>query len=48
MTLPLLQTNNLGQVYPDVSSELCNKHVKQLSKLKSLFGEIYDGINLFI
>jgi hypothetical protein len=42
MTLPVLHTHDLGLVYPDVSEELCNKHAKHLSKLKSLFGDIYD------
>jgi len=48
MTLPILQTDNLAHIYPDVSQELCNKHAKQLSSLKTLFGEIYDGIVLVI
>jgi spore coat protein CotF len=39
----IMMTPNLSEIYPDVGEELCNKHSKQLSKLKSLFGDIYDG-----
>ena len=46
MTTPILTTSNLGDIYPEVSEELCNKHVKQLSKLKTLFGDIYDGTSI--
>lgn len=43
MDLQMTETNNLGDIYADVSAELCNKHVKRLSQLKNLFGEVYDG-----
>lgn len=43
MASPVTSTDNLAHVYPNVGAELCNRHVKQLSKLKCLFADIYDG-----
>ena len=48
MASPVLETNLLGDIYPDVSGELCNKHSKHLSKLKTIFGDIYDGTDMFM
>ena len=48
MKAPILTTSNLGDIYPEVSAELCNKHVKQLSKLKTLYADVYDCTSIIM